>query len=134
MGASFIQAQKDRVSRVEKVVKASSTVDDFERDEILSLLQGKNPFGDYGAKSGEIVGILKAMKDEMDKDLNGAVATEEEAVKAFEAMTAAKKSEIAAASEAIESKSVRSGELAVEITTTADDIEDTTKEMTDTQA
>ena len=49
------------------------------------------------------------MKDEMDKDLGGAVATEEEAVKAFEAMTAAKKSEIAAASEAIESKSVRSG-------------------------
>ena len=49
------------------------------------------------------------MKDEMDKDLGGAVATEEEAVKAFEGMTAAKKSEIAAASEAIESKSVRSG-------------------------
>ena len=49
------------------------------------------------------------MKDEMDKDLGGAVATEEEAVKAFEAMSAAKKSEIAAASEAIESKSVRSG-------------------------
>ena len=49
------------------------------------------------------------MKDEMDKDLGGAVATEEEAVKAFGAMTDAKKSEIAAASEAIESKSVRSG-------------------------
>merc|ERR1719395_66451 len=115
MGASFLQSQKDRVSRVVKAVKASQTVDDFERDEILGLLQGKNPFGDYSARSGEIVGILKAMKDEMDKDLGGAVGAEEEAVKAFEAMTAAKKSEIAAASEAIESKSVRSGELAVEI-------------------
>merc|ERR1719261_977802 len=134
MGASFIQAQKARVLRVEKVVKASSTVDDFERDEVLSLLQGKNPFGDYSAKSGEIVGILKAMKDEMDKDLGGAVAAEEEAVKAFEAMSAAKNSEIAAAGEAIESKSVRSGELAVETTTTADEIEDTTAEMNDTQA
>ena len=49
------------------------------------------------------------MKDEMDKDLGGAVSAEEEAVKASEAMTAAKKSEIAAAGEAIESKSVRSG-------------------------
>jgi len=134
MGASFIQSQKARVSRVAKVVKASQQVDDYERDEVLNLLQGKNPFGDYSAKSGEIVGILKAMKDEMDKDLGGAVATEEEAVKAFEAMSAAKKSEIAAAGEAIESKSVRSGELAVEITTTADDIEDTTAEMNDTQA
>merc|ERR1719331_83478 len=83
------------------------------------------------ARSRARSGILKAMKDEMDKDLGGAVATEEEAVKAFGAMTDAKKSEIAAASEAIESKSVRSGELAVEITTTADDIEDTTAEMTD---
>ena len=72
-------------------------------------MQGKNPFGDYGAQSGEIVGMLKAMKDEMDKDLGGAVATEEEAVKAFAAMSDAKKSEIAAAGEAIESKSVRSG-------------------------
>merc|ERR1719305_1367831 len=70
----------------------------------------------------------------MDKDLGGAVGAEEEAVKAFAAMTDAKKSEIAAASEAIESKSVRSGELAVEITTTADDIEDTTKEMAETEA
>merc|ERR1719301_344228 len=85
MGASFIQSQKARVSRVAKVVQASQQVDDYERDEVLNLLQGKNPFGDYSAKSGEIVGILKAMKDEMDKDLGGAVATEEEAVKAFEA-------------------------------------------------
>merc|ERR1719271_1554018 len=132
MGASFIQAQKDRVSRVQKVVKASANVDDFERNEILSMLQGKqNPFGDYSARSGEITGILKAMKDEMDKDLGGAVRNEEEAAKAFEGMAAAKKSEIAAAGEAIESKSVRSGELAVEITTPADEIEDTTAEMSD---
>merc|ERR1719324_1573886 len=134
MGGAFIQAHSGAASRVQRVVKTSASVDDFERNEILSMLQGKNPFGDYGARSGEIVGILKAMKDEMDKDLGGAVRTEEEAVKAFEGMAAAKKSEIAAASEAIEAKTVRSGELAVETTTTADEIEDTTKEMSDTQA
>merc|ERR1740117_1251826 len=53
--------------------------------------------------------MLKAMKDEMDSDLGGAIGTEEEAAKGF-------------------------GELAVAITTTADDIEDTTAEMTDTNA
>ena len=47
-------------------------------------MQGKNPFGDYGAQSGEIVGMLKAMKDEMDKDLGGAVSAEEEAQKGSE--------------------------------------------------
>merc|ERR1719456_2098203 len=70
----------------------------------------------------------------MDGDLNGAVRNEEEAEKAFAGMSAAKKGEIAAASEAVEAKTVRSGELAVETTKTADEIEDTTKEMTDTQA
>merc|ERR1719299_166232 len=134
MGASFIQSQKARVSRVAKVVQASQQVDDYERDEVLNLLQGKNPFGDYSAKSGEIVGILKAMKDEMDKDLGGAVSAEEEAAKGFAELAAAKKAQIAAAGEAIEAKTKRSGELAVSVVTTADDIEDTMAELNDTQA
>merc|ERR1719326_740149 len=135
MGKSFIQQNAESVARVVKVVKAATAVDQYEKDEILGLLQGKqNPFGDYSAASGEIVGMLKAMKDEMDKDLNGAVGDEEAAAKAFEELAAAKNSEIAAASEAIESKTVRSGDLAVSITTTADDIEDTTAEMKETEA
>merc|ERR1719271_1615638 len=135
MGKSFIQQNAQSVARVVKVVKAATTVDEYEKSEIMGLLQGKqNPFGDYSAASGEIVGMLKAMKDEMDKDLNGAVGDEEAAAKAFEELAAAKKDEIAAASEAIESKTVRSGDLAVSVTTTADDIEDTTSEMKETQA
>merc|ERR1719159_1547430 len=70
----------------------------------------------------------------MDKDLKGAVSAEEEAQKGFEELAAAKTSEIAANSEAIESKTVRSRELAVSVTTTADDIEDTTAEMKETEA
>merc|ERR1719163_1425344 len=135
MGKSFIQQNKKSVARVVKVVKAATGVDEYEKSEILGLLQGKqNPFGDYSAASGEIVGMLKAMKDEMDKDLNGAVGDEEAAAAAFEELAAAKKDEIAAASEAIESKTVRSGDLAVSVTTTADDIEDTTAEMKETEA
>merc|ERR1719377_438859 len=70
----------------------------------------------------------------MDKDLGGAISEEEAAAAGFEELKAAKSSEISAASEAIESKSVRTGELAVSVTTTADDIEDTTGEMKETQA
>merc|ERR1719224_298867 len=123
------------VARLEKIVKAATSVDEYEKTEIMGLLQGKqNPFGDYSAASGEIVGVLKALKDEMDKDLNGAVGDEEAAAKGFEELAGAKKDEIAAAGEAIESKTVRSGDLAVSVTTTADDIEDTTAEMKDTEA
>merc|ERR1719375_2112272 len=70
----------------------------------------------------------------MDKDLNGAIGAEESAQIGFEELSAAKTSEIQASSEAIESKTVRSGELAVSVTTTADDIEDTTSEMKETEA
>merc|ERR1719327_550063 len=65
------------------------------------------------------------MKDEMAGDLKSTVAAEEAAVSGFGELSAAKKQEIAAASEAIESKTVRSGELAVSVTTA---------EMKETQA
>jgi chromosome segregation ATPase len=119
--------------RVIKVVKRVAT-DDFQRDQVLEFLQAKNPFGDYNSRSGEITGILKSMKDEMSGDLKSVISAEEEAAAGFAELAAAKKSEIAAASAAIESKTVRSGELAVAVTTTADDIEDTTGEMKETEA
>merc|ERR1719409_1310449 len=126
---------KDEMARVTKVVDASMSVDDYQRNLVLSFLSGKqNPFGDYSSSSGEIVGILKAMKDEMDKDLNGAISDEEKAAAGFEELANAKKEEISAASSAIETKTKRSGELAVSVVTTAGDIEDTTKELDDLQS
>merc|ERR1719197_379466 len=130
---SFLQTPAAR--RALSAAKKSTAVDDYQKGQVLDFLQGKqNPFGDYSPASGEIMGILKAMKDEMDKDLNGAVSAEDEAAAGFEELAAAKNSEISAASSAIESKTVRSGELAVATTTMADDIEDTTAEMKETQA
>merc|ERR1719482_2160306 len=70
----------------------------------------------------------------MDKDLGGAVSAEEEAAKGFAQLSDAKKAEIEAAGAAIESKTQRSGALAVSIVNTEDDIEDTTAELSDTQA
>merc|ERR550514_1754666 len=120
MGKAFLQTSKTALVLITKVARASTVLDDVERSAVLSFLDGtQNPFGDYSAQSGEIVGMLKAMKDEMDKELNGAVAAEEAAAAGFEELSAAKKSEIAAASEAIESKTKRQGSLAVLIATTA---------------
>jgi chromosome segregation ATPase len=132
MGRTFLQS-KDTAARVRKIAASSPAVDDYQRSTILSFL-GQNPFGDYSSQSGEIVGILKTMKDDMDKDLNGAISTEEEAAKSHEGLVAAKKSEITAASQAIEAKTKRTGGLAVSIVTTSGDIKDTTSELDDTQA
>jgi len=130
---SFMQMSKSSTARLTSMVQASGEIDGEERSTLLALLEGKqNPFGDYSAQSGEIVGMLKAMKDEMDKDLGGIVAAEEAAQTGFEELAAAKQEAIAASSAAIESKTQRSGELAVAIVTTADDIEDTTADMDET--
>merc|ERR1719453_2225758 len=74
------------------------------------------------------------MKDSMDEELNGAVSAEESAAAGFAKLKAAKQAEIAAAGEAIEAKMSRSGALAVENANAADEIEDTTSELNDTQA
>merc|ERR1719421_435768 len=66
--------------------------------------------------------------------MNGAIEAEETAAAGFAELSGAKKDEISAASSAIETKTQRSGELAVSVVNTADDIEDTTKELADMQA
>merc|ERR1719199_267092 len=127
MGNAFIQSGVS-AARLLKVARESRAVDDFEREEVLSMLQGKTQ------ASGEILGMLKAMKDEMDGDFKGAIAEEEAAAKGYKELEAAKQAEISAASAAIEAKTARSGSLAVSVVTTADDIKDTTSEMEETQA
>jgi len=129
-GKSFLQSQSPvKIALLTTIVKASESADDYQKNAVLSFLSG-----DYSSQTGEITGMLKAMLDEMDKDYNGAISAEKVAAEGFEELTAAKKAEIAANSEAIESKTKRSGELAVSIVTTEDDVEDTTADLNDTQA
>merc|ERR1719487_2121337 len=84
--------------------------------------------------SGEITGMLKAMLEEMEGDLATAKKDEATAVIGFEELSAAKAAEIASATSAIEAKTKRAGEVAVEVVQTADDVEDTEKEAKETQA
>merc|ERR1719311_866360 len=135
MGSGFLQSKTQLLDRLHKILNTAQTLDNYQRSVVTSFLSGgQNPYGDYHSQSGEIVGILKTMKDEMDKSLNGAVSDEEKAAAGYEELAAAKKEEISAAGAAIESKTQRSGTLAVTITTTKGDIKDTTNEMNDTEA
>merc|ERR1719238_1280394 len=61
----------------------------------------------------------------MEKDLGGAVAEEEAAIKVFEELKAAKEAEIEACTKAIEEKLKRLGDLSVEIVNMKNDLEDT---------
>merc|ERR1719473_763518 len=129
----LIQAKPQQISLVRKIVQASTTLDGYEAQNVLAFLSEGGPYGDYQSSGGEIVGILKEMKDQMDRDLGGIVSTEEAAQKAFNDLRAAKEEEIKVATEAIETKTVRTGELAVAVVNAKNDLSDTQKELTDNE-
>jgi len=99
----------------------SVDMDDSDRSEVMSFLSGKT---EYIPGSTEITGILKTIKDEMSKSLAETVAAEKDSIASFDDLMAAKTKEVQALTKAIETKSVRVGELGVEIVTMKNDLTD----------
>merc|ERR1719265_1322965 len=88
----------------------------------------------YVPQSGQIVGILKQMKDEMDASYAEAKAAEEAAIKIFQEMMGAKKKEVGALQKAIEDKLQRMGDLGVEIAQMKNDLSDTEEALMEDKA
>merc|ERR1719359_1461099 len=72
------------------------------------------------------------MKDEMEASLKEAIADEEKAAAGYADLKASKEKEVEMATEAIETKTARSGELAVSVVQTKDALEDNIQEAADT--
>lgn len=89
---------------------------------------------DYAPASGEIVGILKQMKSEINDNLGGAIEENEKAVKVYKEMKASKESEIAALSSMIEEKTELKGKVAVEIVQAAKAKEDAMNTLSDSES
>merc|ERR1719375_501868 len=100
MAGGFLQTSTASVLRQLSVSMEMSSVD---RDMLASFLASGSSEG-YVPQSSEIVGILKQMKDEMEKDLADAIAAEQEAAAAAEGLIAAAKKQIEALTKAIEEK------------------------------
>jgi len=133
MGASsFLQTAGGEV--LGQMVDSFAFTDENDRSTLSAFLQsGLGEAGDYVPQSGQIVGILKQMKDTVEANIAEATKSEEGAVAAFTALKASKEQEITTASMAIENKQVRAGTLAVSVVETKDDLEDTEKEAADTE-
>jgi len=121
LAGSFLQTNAAGVLR--KLAVAKMDMLELDRQDLVSFLSGKQ--GDEAPGTDEIVGILKQLKDEMEKDLGEALAAEETAIKEYEELMAAKKSEVETLTAAIEEKLVRVGEIGVKIATMKNDLEDT---------
>jgi len=95
-----------------------------DRDLLSSFLsQGEGSPG-----TGEIIGILKHMKESMEKNLEEATREQESGRANYEATMAAKQREIQVGTRAIEEKLQRSGQLGVEIQALKEDLSDTGKQ------
>merc|ERR1719450_1405159 len=105
-------------------------ISETDRDVLSSFLSaGQGQDARYAPQSGEIVGILKQMKDTMEKDLAEITAAEEEAKATFEDMVAAKTKQIEALTKEIEEKLTRLGEAGVELVNLKEDLDDTMKSL-----
>jgi septal ring factor EnvC (AmiA/AmiB activator) len=116
----FLQTSAARVLR--NFAMNNNKIADADRQDLLAFLSTNS---DYAPASGEIVGILKQMGDEMSADLKAAMDAEAAAAKSFEELIAAKKKEVNALTKMIEEKLERSGTLAVEIQEMKNDLGDT---------
>merc|ERR1719443_351822 len=101
MGSAFIQSPM--ASILLKIAEKRQEQD------LIAFLQGTE---EYAPASGEIVGILKTMHDEMTADAAEEKAAEEAAIKAYDELMSAKTKEVNALTKAIEEKMTRVGELA----------------------
>jgi hypothetical protein len=109
---------------VKRFAMEGADLPDGTREELLSFLSGTQNQG-YAPQSGEIVGILKTMDDEMTKGLNEATATETAAIQNYEELMSAKKKEFASLQAQIEKEMTRIGNLGVSIAGMSNDKEDT---------
>jgi chromosome segregation ATPase len=125
--ASFLQTPAATTLR-NLVLKRAGTMERYTREtltEFLSVDLGSK----YTPVSGEIIGILSQLLEDMEKELADITTVENDAITQYEGLVSAKEKEIAAATAAIESKTERAGETAVQIVSLKNDLEDTKDEL-----
>merc|ERR1719478_483725 len=130
--ASLVQMPGGVGDRLKRLVESSPVTSDFDRQQVTAFLEQKAD-QDYVPASGQIVGILKSMKDEMEGTLQKLTTDEATNANGFEDLKASKQTEIATAAEAIKTKTARAGALAVSVVQTQADIGDTEDELADGQ-
>jgi len=122
-GGSFLQTTAAARLRQLNINLDMSAVD---RDALAAFLS-QHQAQSYAPQSGEITGILKQMKDTMEKGLADITGMEEQAIADYNSLMAAKAKEIAANTRAIETKTERSGQVAVDIVNLKEELDDTSK-------
>ena len=121
--------QTSTASTLKKLV-GKLDMQDADRQDMMAFLSGST---EYAPASGEIIGILKQMGDEMAADSKAVIDAEAAAVKAHEGLMAAKKKEVEALTKMIQNKLERIANLAVEIQEMKNDLGDSAEGLIEDQ-
>jgi len=133
MIGSFLQTGV--AAQLKRAVNDATSLTDYDREMITSFLSGSSGItGSYIPASGEIVGILEQLQEDFEKSLAEVEGSEAESVKLYGELMAAKTKQIQMLTDSIEEKSVRLGNLKVEIVNMKSSLTDTEKaQMADRQ-
>merc|ERR1719379_3188118 len=125
-GLSAALLQTGVGNTLRNIVRSSPLVRQSERPLLMSFLEtGEGMEGG----SDQIIGIVEQMKETMEADLAEATSKEGEAKSSFETLMTSKTQEIESAGKAVESKTARSGSVAVETVQAKADLEKTEKAL-----
>merc|ERR1719498_57061 len=133
-GASLMQlsGQGKKMEHLRRFVEVTKLLSNDERSGVLAFLDGgsddQQSDGSQSGASGEILGILKNMKDEMEKDLGELQSEGKKDFEGFNDLKAAKTSEISINEKSVITKEKRLGELALEISEAKHALEDAEEE------
>jgi hypothetical protein len=127
-GGSFLQT--NTAAAIRKLFQTQVDLPDIDRQDVLAFLAGGSTSG-YSPQSGQISGILKQAGDDMSKALADTTSDENTSIKNYDDLMAAKTKEVAALTKSIEEKTVRSGEVAVNIVMMKEDLTDTQAALID---
>lgn len=117
--------QTPAASFVQGLVVTGMPKKEYDREALSAFLQE----GDQTEDSGEIIGIIAQMKEDMENDLKASQEAETAAQGQFEALNNAKTKQIAAARSAIDEKSVRLAGAKVQLVELKADLKDTTTRL-----
>jgi len=123
MAGAFVQTGRALLTRA--VNDATSTTEEDKATVISFLSGGSAERADYSPASGEIVGILQQIQEDFEKSLAEIETAESASVKMYDELMSAKAKQVQMLTNSIEEKSVRLGNLKVEIANMKSSLTDT---------
>jgi len=132
-GAALVQLphMRKKVERLRRFVEITKYLSNDDRSQVLAFLDEGEDEEDSSQNrgAGEILGIMKNMKDEMEKDLKEMQDEEKSNLETFNELKASKEQEISINEKAVVEKEKRIGALALELSEGGHALEDAQEEL-----